>query len=189
MTNISTYGIFPGQTMVTGAIDALKASGFRSADISVLYPDGLASGQFGHEKHTKAPEGAVAGGGCGAVIGATAGWLAGAGALLVPGLEPLSAAGPVLGLLSGAGAGLGFGGLTGALVGAGIPEYEAKRYSGAKKKAGILVSVHCDDNSWSKTARRILKQAGGADITSTREARADYANSQKPLPRRAEQPR
>ena len=36
------------------------------------------------------------------------------------------------------------GGIVGALVGMGIPEYEAKRFEGAVKGGGTLLSVHCD---------------------------------------------
>jgi len=169
--------------MVTDAIESLKNAGFRSTDISVLYPENLGSKDFGHERHSKAPEGAVAGGSSGAVIGAAIGWLAGAGSFMVPGLEPLAAAGPIMGMMAGMGVGITLGGLTGALVGSGVPEYEAKRYEGRVRKGGILLSVHCDDDRWSKTARKLLKQTGGRDISTAGEARADFARSEKPLPR------
>jgi uncharacterized membrane protein len=41
--------------------------------------------------------------------------------------------------LAGLGVGAAAGGLIGALVGMGIPEYEAKRYEGRVKDGGILV--------------------------------------------------
>jgi len=183
MKNQSAFGIYSDQATVTDAIDALKNGGFRSTDISVLYPENLGSKDFGHERHSKAPEGAVAGGSSGAVIGAAIGWLAGAGSFFVPGLEPLATAGPIMGMMAGMGAGITLGGLTGALVGSGIPEYEAKRYEGRVRKGGILLSVHCDNHEWSKNARRILKQSGARDISTAGEARADFARSEKPLPR------
>jgi len=34
----------------------------------------------------------------------------------------------------------------GALIGAGMPEYEAKRYEGRIKSGGIPLSFHCDDS-------------------------------------------
>ena len=181
--NISAFGIYPDQATVADAVESLKAAGFRSTDISVLYPENLGSKDFGHERHTKAPEGAVAGGGSGAVIGAAVGWLAGAGAMMVPGLEPLAAAGPVMGMLGGMGVGVTVGGLCGGLVGAGIPEYEAKRYEGRMRRGGILLSVHCDNASWAKTAKRILKKSGAKDISTAGEARADFLKSEKPVPR------
>ena len=181
--NISAFGIYPDQATVTDAVAALKAAGFRQTDISVLYPENLGSKDFAHEKHTKAPEGAVAGGGSGAVIGAAMGWLLGAGAMMVPGMEAVAAAGPVMGMLSGMGLGVTIGGLTGSLVGAGIPEYEAKRYEGRVRKGGILVSVHCDNTEWAKTARSVLKRSGATHISTAGEAKADFARTEKPLPR------
>src|SRR5206468_4762230 len=99
---------------------------------------------FAHEKHTKAPEGATTGAGTGAVVGGALGWLAGIGALAIPGLGPFIAAGPIMAALAGAGVGGTVGGVTGALIGLGIPEYEAKRYEGRITKGGILLSVHSD---------------------------------------------
>src|SRR5215813_9476332 len=70
------------------------------------------------------------------------------------------------------------------LIGVGIPEYEAKRYEGRIKKGGILISVHCDDSNWTHKAKIILQETGAEDVSSTGEARADFAKSDKPLPRR-----
>jgi hypothetical protein len=75
------------------------------------------------------------------------------------------------------------GGIAGALVGLGIPEYEAKRYEGRIRKGGYLVSVHCDDSNWTSKAKNILEETGAEDISSTGEASADYAKTDKPLPR------
>src|SRR5205814_3717941 len=135
------------------------------------------------EKNTKAPEGATTGAASGVVIGGTLGWLAGIGTLAIPGLGPFIAAGPIMAALAGAGAGGALGGITGALVGLGIPEYEAKRYEGRIKGGEFLLSVHCDDSEWTKRAKEILERTGGEDVSSTGEAKADFAKSDKPLPR------
>lgn len=181
--NISAFAIYKDQATLSDAIEALKTAGFRHTDISALYPDNMGLKDFGHERHTKAPEGAVAGGGSGAIIGAAMGWLAGAGMVMIPGLETVAMAGPVMGTLSGLGAGVTVGGIMGAIAGSGVPEYEAKRYEGRIRKGGILLSVHCDNSEWAKTARTVLKRTGGLDIATTGEARADFARSNKPLPR------
>ena len=55
------------------------------------------------------------------MVGGGLGWLAGIGALAIPGLGPFIAAGPIMAALAGAGVGGAVGGLTGALVGMGIP--------------------------------------------------------------------
>jgi hypothetical protein len=181
--NTSVFGIYPDRMSVENAVDALKMDGFRNTDISVLLPDNVGTKDFAHQKSTKAPEGAATGAGSGAVIGGTLGWLAGIGALAIPGLGPFIAAGPIMGMLAGLGAGGAVGGLVGTLVGLGIPEYEAKRYEGRIKEGGILLSVHCDKSEWVKKAEDVLKRTGAQDIASSSEASADYAKSDRPQPR------
>jgi hypothetical protein len=73
--------------------------------------------------------------------------------------------------------------ITGALVGMGIPEYEAKRYEGRVKEGSILLSVHCDDSKWTKKAKEILERTGAEDVSSTGEAGADFSKTDKPMQR------
>ena len=181
--NTAVFGIYPSSTSVEIAVDSLKAAGFRNTDISILFPENVGTKDFAHEKGTKAPEGASAGAGTGAVIGGTLGWLAGIGALAIPGLGPFIAAGPIMAALAGVGVGGAVGGITGALVGMCIPEYEAKRYEGRIKHGGILLSVHSDNSEWTSRAKTILKDTGAEDISSTGEAGADFSKSDKPMPR------
>jgi hypothetical protein len=181
--NLSVFGIYSSQAQVESAVDRLKATGFRNADISVLFPENLGTKEFAHEKNTKAPEGALAGGVSGGVVGGALGWLLGIGALAIPGLGPFIAAGPIMGLLAGIGAGGAVGGLTGVLIGMGMPEYEAKRYDGRIRQGNILLSVHCDDSEWSKRAKQILEETGAQDIASSSEAAGDFAREDKPEPR------
>ena len=105
------------------------------------------------------------------------------GALAILGLGPLIAAGPIVAALAGSGAGGVVGGITGALVCMGIPEYEAKRYEGRIKDGGILLSVHCDDSKWTKRAKQILEETGAEDVSSTGEAGADFQKTDKPMQR------
>ena len=181
--NRAVYGIYMNRTQVENAVDKLLASGYRNADISVLLPENLGTKDFGHEKHSKLPEGAATGATAGGVVGGTLGLLVGIGALAIPGLGPFIAAGPITAALAGAGAGGAVGTLVGALAGLGIPEYEAKRYEGLVKHGGILVSVHCDNSEWVDRAKKLLQQTGAEDISSTGEAAADYAKTDKPLPK------
>lgn len=153
-------------------VDRLKAAGFSNNDISVLLPDKTGTRDFAHEQHTKAPEGAAAGAGTGGLLGGALGWLAGIGALAIPGLGPFIAAGPIMAALSGAAAGAALGGITGALIGMGIPEYEAKRYEGRVKEGGILISVHTEDRNERERAKSIFEAAGAEDVSYTEEARA-----------------
>jgi len=181
--NTAAYGIFRTRSQAENAVDRLVAAGFRTEDISVLLPENVGTKDFATEKNTKAPEGATTGAVAGGVVGGTLGLLAGVGALAIPGLGPFIAAGPIMAALAGLGAGGAVGSLVGALVGMGIPEYEAKRYEGRIKEGGILMSVHCDNSDWTKKAKELLEQAGAEDISSTGEASADYAKTDKPLPK------
>ena len=144
--NTAAFGIYPSRATAEIAVDQLLSAGFSNADISVLMADNEGSRDFAAEKNTKAPEGAVTGVGVGGAVGGTLGLLAGIGALAIPGVGPLIAAGPIMGALAGLGVGGAVGGMVGALVGMGIPEYEAKRYEGRVKDGGILLSVHCDSS-------------------------------------------
>jgi Alternative complex III, ActD subunit len=180
--NTAVFGIYANIASVDHAVGALKDAGFRSTDISVLFPENVGTKDFAHTKETKAPEGATAGGGTGAIVGGTLGWLAGIGTLAIPGLGPFIAAGPIMAALAGGAVGGAVGGLGGALIGMGIPEYEAKRYEGRITKGGILLSVHSDDSAWTKRAKEILERTGASDIASAGETRGDFDNTDRPMP-------
>ena len=166
----AVFGIFTTVASADNATDSLVKSGFSASDISALLPENLGTKQIGTEKATKAPEGATAGAGTGAVLGGALGLLAGIGALAIPGVGPLIAAGPIMAALAGVGVGGAVGGFTGALIGMGIPEYEAKRYEGRIAKGGILLSVHCDTSDEIKRAKDIMRGMGAEDISSTGES-------------------
>jgi hypothetical protein len=181
--NTAVFGIYPSYDAVERGVDALRSAGYRNTDISVLFPENEGTKDFAHAKGTKAPEGATAGAGTGAVVGGALGWLAGIGALAIPGVGPFIAAGPIMGALAGVGVGGAVGGIAGALIGMGIPEYEAKRYEGRIKNGGILLSVHSDDSSWTKRAKQILEATGAQDVSSTGETRGDFENTDRPMPK------
>jgi hypothetical protein len=183
MSNTAVFGVYRDTIALGGGLEALRAAGFRNTDVSVLLPENAGTKDFVHRKDSKAPEGATAGASTGAVVGAMFGWLAGIGALAIPGVGPLIAAGPIVGLLAGAGAVGAAGGIVGTLVGLGIPEYEAKRFEGRVKSGGTLLSVHCDSSDWVKRAKRILEETGAEDVASSGEARADFAVSERPMSR------
>jgi len=183
--NTAVFGIYPARADAEIGVDRLIGAGFRGEDISALLPDNVGNKDFAHEKNTKAPEGTTTGAVTGGALGGTLGLLAGIGALAIPGVGPLIAAGPIVGTLAGIGAGGAVGGLIGALVGMGIPEYEAKRYEGRVKKGEVLLSVHCDNSDWVKRAKDILKTTGAQDISSTGESDADFDETDRPIPRSA----
>lgn len=126
-------------------------------------------GELTTEKHSKAPEGGVTGATAGGVLGGSLGLLAGIGALAIPGLGPFIAAGPILAALSGSAIGGSVGLLVGAIVGAGIPEFEAKKYEAGLKAGNILISVHTDDDEEIRLAKDIMTKEGAKDISSSTE--------------------
>lgn len=167
----AVIGIVETRAQAESVVDALRRiAGISVNDISVLLPDVQGTRDFAHEHHTKAPEGAAAGAGAGGVLGGTLGLLAGIGALAIPGVGPLIAAGPVLAALSGAAAGAAVGGLTGALVGLGIPELEAKAYEGKVRGGNILIAVHTESREQQKAVQEALEQGGAHDVDTTSEA-------------------
>jgi len=168
----AVYGIVQTRAQAESIVSGLRSAGFTGNDISVLFPDKGGTQDFAHEKSTKAPEGATTGGVAGMGIGAALGWLAGIGSLAIPGAGPFIAAGPIMAALGGAAVGGATGGLGGALVGMGIPEYEAKLYDGKVRGGNVLVSVHAENGDQQKRAKDILENAGAEDISSSTESTA-----------------
>jgi uncharacterized membrane protein len=84
------------------------------------------------------------------------------GVLAVPGIG-LVAAGPILATLAGLGAGAAAGGLTGALIGLGIPEHEAKFFNEEIERGGILVGVYTHEDRAGQ-ARKIMDAAGAERV-------------------------
>ena len=164
--NTAVFGIYPSRETAENGVDRLRSAGFSNENISVLVQDGVST-SFGHEKHTKAPEGTTTGVVAGGIIGGTIGLLAHIGILAIPGLGPLIAAGPIIAALTGVGSGGMLGGIIGALLGIGIPEYEAKRYEGRIKQGAILLSVHCQGPLSVAKAIKLLKDTGAEDIASS----------------------
>jgi hypothetical protein len=130
---------------------------------------------IGHVKASKAPEGATTGAVTGGVTGGVIGLLAGIGALAIPGVGPLIAAGPIMAALSGAAIGGTTGGVVGGLIGLGIPEIEAKRYEDKLKKGNYLISVHAHDDEQEDKAKDIFRAANAEDITTSSMSHAPAA--------------
>jgi hypothetical protein len=162
--NQSVIGIVHSRLEAENLVNALKADDFADAEISALFPDKEGTKDFVHDNSTKAPEGAVTGASTGGVLGGTLGLLAGIGALAIPGVGPLIAAGPIMAALSGAAVGAALGGVAGALVGMGIPEYEAKMYEGKIRDGNILIGVHCVNGDQLKRAEETFKKYQATDV-------------------------
>ncbi|MBC8080726.1 MAG: general stress protein [Gorillibacterium sp.] len=138
-------GVFQTEHEAVSAINALKAQGIHSDNISIIGKDNKDVDSIAAETDTKMTEGVAVGAATGGVVGGVTGLLAGLGALVIPGIGPLLAAGPIVAALTGAAVGAGAGGLVGGLVGLGIPEHEAAEYNSYVNDGNILVLV--DDHA------------------------------------------
>ena len=166
----TVIGIVESQVQAERIVDELQTNGVAVSDISVLFPDKRGTKDFAHEHNTKAPEGAIAGVGAGGAVGGTLGLLAGIGALAIPGVGPLIAAGPLMAALSGVAAGAAVGGVTGALIGLGIPEIEAKTYDGKIRGGNILIAAHTTNGDNERRAKQVLEKNGAHDISVARDS-------------------
>jgi len=145
------------------AVTALKSAGYTDTEISLVAND--PTGEYGREI-TNAGDGVASGATAGAIIGGIGGLLVGLGALVIPGIGPVLAAGPLAAgvtALLGAGIGAAAGGLLGALVDMGIPEDEAGYYAEGVRRGGALVTANVDDSRADK-AHQILDGYNPVDI-------------------------
>jgi hypothetical protein len=181
--NPSVMGIYANRTTVSEAMDSLHKAGYRAADIAVLSCESQSSKEFAHVRHTQAPDGAGIGAAAGALLGAVLAWLISIQVVPVTALGTLVAAGPVMAILAGAGAGGTLGWIAGLLAGLQRTEYAAKRYAGRLRRGGILLSVHCDSPEWRDRAKKTLRNTGARDISSAAEAAADYGTTDRPTER------
>jgi hypothetical protein len=168
----SVFCIANNRLIAERIIERLEDAGFPLSSISVLYPEPGGIRDIGHEKSSKAPEGAIAGAATGGIAGGVIGLLAGIGALAIPGLGAFIAAGPIMAALSGAAAGAAAGGVVGGLIGLGIPEIEAKHYETKLRLGNYFVSVHVENLEDCNRVKAIFKEAGAEDIGASREVAA-----------------
>ncbi|MBS3977627.1 MAG: hypothetical protein KGZ75_13075 [Syntrophomonadaceae bacterium] len=162
MGNRTVVAIFNSQKVAEEAISDLRRAGF-DKEISILAKDAgrrQRGGDLGETTMRAGDDNNLSTGiTTGGVVGGLAGLAVGAGALVVPGLGPLIAAGPIAGLLSGAATG----GIAGGLVDWGIPETEGRRYEEEVKRGKILVSVRADERK-ADEAQQVLQNHGADGI-------------------------
>lgn len=138
-------GYYDTEQEAVTAIENLKRQGYRSEDISVISKSRSDVNTISNETGAEVVEGAVTGGAAGGVLGGIGGVLLGLGALAIPGVGPIVAAGPIATGLVGVAAGGSVGGLVGAFVGMGLSEEEAHRHNEQFEAGKILVIV--DENT------------------------------------------
>lgn len=167
MSKTSVFCITSSRFHAERIIARLHLAGFGYSEISVLMPETESGHDIGHVKATKAPEGTATGAAAGGLAGGVLGLLAGLGALAIPGVGPLIAAGPLLAALSGAAVGAATGGVVGGLIGLGIPEIEARIYEGKLKTGNYLLSVHAHGSEEIQRAKEIYGDEKAEDISTT----------------------
>lgn len=144
-------GIFENENEAINVIRRLRETGYREDEITVVAKD---KDQMEHIDDTTDVDTKSQSGnemiGAGAAVGGTIGGIAAAlpflGLLVIPGIGPLLAAGPIAGILGGVIAGGVAGGLVGGLVQLGVREEDAKEYEQHIEQGKILVLVENREN-------------------------------------------
>jgi hypothetical protein len=152
-------GLYDTREAADTTVRALKEAGFDNDRISVVSQDG--------DTATNAAEGAGIGAASGGVLGGTLGLLVGLGALAIPGIGPVVAAGPLGAALLGAGVGAASGGLLGALTGLGLTNEDASAYAEGVRRGGTLVTIESDDGRIDE-AVAVMNGNGAVNIDSRR---------------------
>jgi len=136
-------GLFDDFTAALNTVPDLVSAGIPREDISVVAND--TKGEFINFQPAEEPTATVTGAGAGAAIGGFGGLLLGLGALAIPGIGPIIAAGPLAATLAGATLGAATGGLIGAFTDLGIPEDQAHSYVEGVRRGGTVLTVKVAD--------------------------------------------
>ncbi|HEY8416697.1 MAG TPA: hypothetical protein VIK93_01535 [Limnochordales bacterium] len=161
----TTIGVFDSHDQAERAVRKLRESGFTEKEVSlVARGHGDKGGRRGRGDMEAGDEGMGAqnvsdGAAWGGGIGALGGLLAGAGALAIPGIGPIVAAGPLAAALSGAVAG----GVAGSLLDMGIPEERGRQLEEEVKQGRLLCVVEADSDRV-KEAAQILRETGARNV-------------------------
>src|SRR5262245_34627625 len=166
-------GLFESQTMAQRAIEDLRTSGVDSSRVSVIARDKERARDVADQTGAEVATGTATGAGLGAALGGAAGWLVGIGALAIPEIGPIVAAGPIAAALgvagttaaAGAGVGVVAGGIIGALTGWGFSESEAKAYQDGIERGDLLLATEVPDNGDAGRVEDIFKRDGGDRVS------------------------
>lgn len=152
----SVIGVFNSREQAEQAVNALRTQGFTTEEINIVSKDKNKQNRQDSEYfEDDITDGALTGG----TLGGIGGLLLGAGALAIPGVGPILAAGPIAAALSGAVAG----GIAGGLIDWGIPAEAGKRYERQVAEGGILAVIR-SDAAKANQAAQILRQSGAKDV-------------------------
>jgi hypothetical protein len=167
-------GLFESQTTAQRAIEDLRTLGIDPGRVSVIARDKEQAREVANQTGAEVATGTATGAGLGAILGGAAGWLVGIGALAIPGIGPIVAAGPIAAALgvagttaaAGAGVGVVAGGIIGALTGWGFSESEAKAYQDGIERGDLLLAVEvADSNDEAGRVEDMFKRDGGDRVS------------------------
>jgi len=175
--------LFDSRSQAEAAVRDLEASGIPTERLSIVAAESragearsFAADSDVEDEGSETLEGAGQGAGVGAAIGGGLGLLAGLGALAIPGVGPVVAAGWLGSTLAGAATGAAVGGVTGGILGAlkdaGVADEDAHVYAEGVRRGGAIVSVRTDDDDAFR-AQEILARHGGVDAVARGQAYRD----------------
>jgi len=154
----TVLGVFKSRDQAEMAVNELRSHGYEN-DISIVAKEEQGGGNRDGNSRWTGGDSVADGAATGGVLGGLAGLAMGAGALAIPGIGPIIAAGPIAGLLSGAATG----GIAGGLIDWGIPREDASTYENEVKSGNIVAAVKCSDDK-AEQCQQILKNHGATNV-------------------------
>jgi len=153
----TVIGVFNVRSDAERAVSALRSQGFNSEEINIISKRTEDEEDNENFYDDDISDGALTGG----AIGGLGGLLLGAGALMIPGIGPIVAAGPIAAAIGGAMTG----GIAGGLIDWGIPSEAGERYEQHVAQGGILAIIRTNTDKVQQAAQ-ILRQYDAQDVES-----------------------
>ncbi|HBY95901.1 MAG TPA: hypothetical protein DEP84_18425 [Chloroflexi bacterium] len=184
--SVTVIGIFDTPEAARSAVDRLRDRNLDIRDVSVVERDlrrynpeyDYTNAEFEYQEYSPEEFGDETMGGLviGGLAGGTLGALAGLGALVIPGIGPIVAAGPLVGALVGGAAGATTGALIGALIEAfEVPEEHARTYGEQIRQGKTMVAVRVDP-AQAYIVRDVFRDAGAERFDFENQYRYTYEN-------------
>lgn len=148
-------GLFSSLRQAEQSVNQLRSNGFSTEEINIVAKDNQQSGRTSELTDDSIMDGTMTGG----AIGGVGGLLLSAGALAIPGIGPIIAAGPIAATISGA---IG-GGIAGGLIDWGIPSERSEAYSKEVSAGSTLAVIKTTQNKVSQ-AIQILTNSGAKNV-------------------------
>lgn len=170
----TVVGVFDGMEQARDVVGDLLQEGFQRDDISLVAsdPEGRYAAELDHNEIPGDSQTATADAVKGGMLGGIGGLLVGLAIMAIPGVGPVLAAGPMLGLLTGVATTGGVGAVVGALVGGGVLVAESGFYAEAVRNGNVLVGVQTPEEQVERVVV-IMNRHNSLDIAKrTEELRA-----------------